>query len=66
MIFQSKSDQIFGTYSPCKWKSCNGKFVQDNTLSSFIFSQNHDQVYPLKQNQKEYAIYCNSQLGPVR
>ncbi|CAD8061542.1 unnamed protein product [Paramecium primaurelia] len=65
MIFQSKSDQIFGAYFPCKWKSCNGKFVQDNTLSSFMFPQNHDQVYPLKQNQKEYAIYCNSQLEPT-
>ncbi|CAD8172217.1 unnamed protein product [Paramecium pentaurelia] len=66
MIFKSKSYYIFGAYSPCKWESCNGKYIEDNTLSSFIFSQTHDQVYPLKQDQKQNAIYCNSSsYGPV-
>ncbi|CAD8194026.1 unnamed protein product [Paramecium pentaurelia] len=64
MVFKSKSDYIFGAYSPCKWESCNGKYIEDNTLSSFIFSQTHDQVYPLKQDQKQYAIYCYSGNGP--
>ncbi|CAD8095085.1 unnamed protein product [Paramecium primaurelia] len=64
MVFKSKSDYIFGAYSPCKWESCNGKYIEDNTLSSFIFSQTHDQVYPLKQDQKQYAIYCHSSVGP--
>ncbi|CAD8116932.1 unnamed protein product [Paramecium primaurelia] len=67
MIFQSKSDQIFEAYSPRKWKSCNGKFVEDNPLSSFIFSQNHDQVYPLKQNEKNtlYIVIHNQDLRSV-
>ncbi|CAD8136762.1 unnamed protein product [Paramecium octaurelia] len=64
MVFQSKSDYIFGAYSPSKWESCDGKWVEDNTLSSFIFSQTHDQVYPLKSDQKQYAIYCHSGIGP--
>ncbi|CAD8207585.1 unnamed protein product [Paramecium pentaurelia] len=67
MVFKSKSDYIFGAYSPCKWESnSSNKYVEDNTLSSFIFSQTHDQVYPLKQDQKQYAIYCFSKYyGPV-
>ncbi|CAD8215267.1 unnamed protein product [Paramecium octaurelia] len=65
MIFQSKSDYIFGAYSPCKWVSNLNNYVQDDTLSSFIFSQTHNQVYPLKQDGKQYAIYCNSGYGPT-
>ncbi|CAD8116501.1 unnamed protein product [Paramecium primaurelia] len=67
MVFKSKSDYIFGAYSPCKWESTSSyKYVEDNTLSSFIFSQTHDQVYPLNQDQKQYAIYCYSKYyGPV-
>ncbi|CAD8131361.1 unnamed protein product [Paramecium sonneborni] len=63
MVFKSKSDYIFGAYSPCKWESNKG-YVEDNTLSSFIFSQTHDQVYALMQDQKQNAIYCdNSNYG---
>ncbi|CAD8118077.1 unnamed protein product [Paramecium primaurelia] len=66
MVFKSKSDYIFGAYSPCKWESYGGKYVEDNTLSSFIFSQTHDQVYPLRQDQKSNAIHCNSNsYGPL-
>ncbi|CAD8185149.1 unnamed protein product [Paramecium octaurelia] len=65
MIFQSKSDYIFGAYSPCKWVSNLNTYVQDDTLSSFIFSQTHNQIYPLKQDRKQYAIYCKSGYGPT-
>ncbi|CAD8184621.1 unnamed protein product [Paramecium octaurelia] len=65
MVFQSKSDYIFGAYSPCKWESNKNNYVEDNTLSSFIFSQTHNQVYPLKQDSKQYAIYCHSSYGPT-
>ncbi|CAD8214115.1 unnamed protein product [Paramecium octaurelia] len=64
MAFQSKSDYIFGAYSPCKWESDKGH-VKDNTLSSFIFSQTHDQVYPLKSSYQSEAIYCHSSYGPT-
>ncbi|CAD8204427.1 unnamed protein product [Paramecium octaurelia] len=49
MIFQSKNDYIFGAYSPCKWVSNLNNYVQDDTLSSFIFSQTHNQICPLNQ-----------------
>ncbi|CAD8153683.1 unnamed protein product [Paramecium pentaurelia] len=63
MIFQSQNGYIFGGYSSCQWQQ-NKSYVQDDTLSSFLFSQTHDQIYPLKQDQKQYAIYCSSGSGP--
>ncbi|CAD8095956.1 unnamed protein product [Paramecium primaurelia] len=65
MVFKSKSDHILGAYSPCIWESCCGKYVADNTLSSFIFSQTNDQVFPLMKDTKKYAIYCHQNYGPV-
>ncbi|CAD8177419.1 unnamed protein product [Paramecium octaurelia] len=62
MILQSKRDYIFGAYTPCKWVS-NLYYVQDDTLSSFIFSQTHSQIYPLAYTKN--AIYCNSNYGPT-
>ncbi|CAD8113900.1 unnamed protein product [Paramecium primaurelia] len=66
MIFKSKSGYIFGAFSPCNWISnCSGAYVQDNTLSSFIFSQTHDQIYPIKEGYQGNAIYCNKSYGPT-
>ncbi|CAD8131027.1 unnamed protein product [Paramecium sonneborni] len=64
MVFQSQSGYIFGGYSPYQWLS-DKSWVQDDSLSSFLFSQTHDQIYPLKQEQKQYAICCNSGFGPA-
>ncbi|CAD8211611.1 unnamed protein product [Paramecium pentaurelia] len=65
MIFKSKSGYIFGAFSPCTWMSnCNG-YIQDDTLSSFIFSQTHDQIYPIKEGYKQHAIYSGQQYGPI-
>ncbi|CAD8214049.1 unnamed protein product [Paramecium octaurelia] len=61
MVFKSKSGNIFGAYSPCTWQSDKGN-VGDETLSSFIFSQTHNQIYSLKDRTK--AIYCKSDFGP--
>ncbi|CAD8192871.1 unnamed protein product [Paramecium octaurelia] len=65
MIFKSKSGYIFGAFSPCQWISGGGSYVQDNKLSSFIFSQTQDQIYPIKDAQKGNAIYCNQSYGPI-
>ncbi|CAD8130552.1 unnamed protein product [Paramecium sonneborni] len=63
MIFKSQSEYTFGGYSPCKWE--NKCAIQDDTLSSFLFSQTHDKIYPLQQDKKQYAIWgCNS-YGPI-
>ncbi|CAD8214790.1 unnamed protein product [Paramecium pentaurelia] len=65
MIFKSKSGYIFGGFSPCKWQQQQYKSqsINDDSLSSFIFSQTHDQIYPLKQAQKFYAICCSANNG---
>ncbi|CAD8127934.1 unnamed protein product [Paramecium sonneborni] len=49
MVFKSKMGYIFGEFSP---------------LSSFLFSQTYDQIYPLIEDKNKYAIYCNYQCGP--
>ncbi|CAD8130494.1 unnamed protein product [Paramecium sonneborni] len=65
MIFQSKSNCIFGAYSPCRWQSNKKVYIADDTLASFIFSQTHDKLYHLKQDQKQYAIYPSINFGPT-
>ncbi|CAD8153613.1 unnamed protein product [Paramecium pentaurelia] len=64
MIFKSLSGNVFGGYSPCVWQHHSGIYVQDDSLTSFLFSQKHDQIYPLIKNRKQYAIRCNSSHGP--
>ncbi|CAK63493.1 unnamed protein product (macronuclear) [Paramecium tetraurelia] len=65
MIFKSKSGYIFGGFSPCQWQQNLNNYVQDNTMSSFIFSQTHDQIYYLKDANKAQAIYCHQSNGPI-
>ncbi|CAD8103170.1 unnamed protein product [Paramecium primaurelia] len=65
MIFKSKSGYIFGGFSPCQWIQIGGAFTEDNTNSSFLFSQTHDQIYSLKEVNKQYAIYCHQSFGPT-
>ncbi|CAD8203984.1 unnamed protein product [Paramecium pentaurelia] len=66
MVFQSEKEYIFGAYSPCQWvKSQRGQYVSDETLTSFLFSQTKNQIYPIKQDCRGYAIYCCFQNGPV-
>ncbi|CAD8201885.1 unnamed protein product [Paramecium pentaurelia] len=64
MIFKSKSGYIFGGFSPCQWNQNLNNYVQDNTMSSFLFSQTHDQIYPLKDANKQNAIYCHQSYVP--
>ncbi|CAD8150598.1 unnamed protein product [Paramecium octaurelia] len=66
MVFQSKSDYIFGAYSLCRWEQNPTGYIEDNTLQSFIFSQTHDEVYPLKSDERQKAIYCNSGRHDLR
>ncbi|CAD8169881.1 unnamed protein product [Paramecium pentaurelia] len=42
--------------SPCVWQHHPRNYVQDDQLSSFLFSQTHNQIYPLK----KMKIICNS------
>ncbi|CAD8201954.1 unnamed protein product [Paramecium pentaurelia] len=67
MIFKTKKDVVFGSYSPCKWESNINSYVEDITCSSFIFSYKDQQIYlyPLKEQRKKYAIYCSIGYGPT-
>ncbi|CAD8118061.1 unnamed protein product [Paramecium sonneborni] len=47
MIFKSKSQYIFGGFSSCQWLKQNKQYQVDETLSSFLFSQSYDQIYPI-------------------
>ncbi|CAK77355.1 unnamed protein product (macronuclear) [Paramecium tetraurelia] len=65
MVFKSNTNYVCGAFSPCQWLQHIGNYVLDDTLQSFLFSQNHNQIYPLKAANKAYAIYCNSSYGPT-
>ncbi|CAD8126866.1 unnamed protein product [Paramecium sonneborni] len=64
-VFKSKSGNIFGAYSPCQWLQNKNSYVQDDTLSSFLFTQTHNQFYPLIEANKANAIYSHSSYGPT-
>ncbi|CAD8125415.1 unnamed protein product [Paramecium sonneborni] len=65
MIFKTNKDVIFGGYSPCKWQQNLNNYVEDPTNSSFIFSQKDQQIYPIKDQKKKFAIYCSQNYGPT-
>ncbi|CAD8204813.1 unnamed protein product [Paramecium octaurelia] len=65
MIFASKSGYIFGGYSPCLSDKSKGTYVADHQLSSFLFSETYDEIYPIKLGQRSNAIYCSESYGPI-
>ncbi|CAD8120376.1 unnamed protein product [Paramecium sonneborni] len=66
MIFKSSKNRIFGGYSPCKWvHDKQGTYVSDQTLSTFLFSQDNNEIYQLKNECQQFAIYCNEKYGPI-
>ena len=42
MIFKSKTEYVFGSYTPIKWKKVKYETVPDKTCTSFLFSQNNN------------------------
>ncbi|CAK59323.1 unnamed protein product (macronuclear) [Paramecium tetraurelia] len=66
LVFKSSSQYIFGAYTPLKWikQVANYQYIQDDSCSSLIFSQTHDQIYSLKQESKSLAI-CFSSGYPI-
>ncbi|CAD8053954.1 unnamed protein product [Paramecium sonneborni] len=59
-IFKSKNagKNIFGSYIQCKMIQELNNWQSDETMSSFIFSYTHNEIYPLKQDEKQHAILC--------
>ncbi|KAM3140487.1 hypothetical protein pb186bvf_007467 [Paramecium bursaria] len=63
-IISLKNGNIFGTYSPCQIMLKDSEYLMvDDTNSSFIFQQNKQEIYRLKNNQ--YTIYCIQDNGPT-
>ncbi|CAD8195743.1 unnamed protein product [Paramecium octaurelia] len=65
MIFQSESGYIFGGYSPCQWSEDDDCYGHDYSLTSFLFSQTHVEIYPMKENSEYNAIFTSRINGPV-
>ncbi|CAK72548.1 unnamed protein product (macronuclear) [Paramecium tetraurelia] len=59
-IFKSKNpgNYVFGSYVSCKVKQDLNNWQSDESLSSFIFSYTHNEIYPLKQSERQHAILC--------
>jgi len=43
---KSKNGNVFGGYTPSKWIP-NGNFQKDDTKTSFLFSYNRKEIYPI-------------------
>lgn len=52
MILKSNCNYIFGGFTPCKWDKNSNLFVQDDSLISFLFSQTHNEIYPIIEEKK--------------
>ncbi|CAD8096645.1 unnamed protein product [Paramecium primaurelia] len=59
-IFKSKNpgNSIFGGYANCKFNGYLNGYASDDTASSFIFSYTKNEIFPLKQEHKQSAIWC--------
>jgi hypothetical protein len=62
---------IFGGFTPVKWETrTQDNFKADDTGKSFLFTIKNPhgvaaQRFPLKSDQKKFAIYCLPTLGPA-
>ncbi|CAD8055928.1 unnamed protein product [Paramecium primaurelia] len=66
MIFKSYNKSIFGGYSPCKWVGEQYiTHISDPTYSTFLFSQDKNEIYDQKDGFQNSAICCNIQGGPI-
>ena len=66
MIAKSENGQVFGGFTPAKWLNTKEKeFVGDHTAASFLFSLDHNMVFPIRRNQLDYAISAYGGWGPI-
>ncbi|CAD8167856.1 unnamed protein product [Paramecium pentaurelia] len=66
MLFKQKYNHIFGGYSPCQWHvESIGLYVADYKLSSLLFSQIYNKLYPFQSVKMINAIYYHKSYGPT-
>ncbi|CAK76407.1 unnamed protein product (macronuclear) [Paramecium tetraurelia] len=66
MVFKSSSQAIFGGYSPCQW-ICEQLITHrsDPSYSTFLFSQDKNEIYEQRLGYENGAICCRAQSGPI-
>lgn len=52
----------FGGFTKAEWNSF-GSYSEDE--KAFLFSFEYNEYYPIKKEQKDYAIYCHKNYGPA-
>ena len=52
----------FGGFTKAEWNSF-GNYSEDE--NAFLFSFEYNEFYPIKKDQKGYAIYCHKNYGPA-
>ncbi|CAD8195348.1 unnamed protein product [Paramecium octaurelia] len=60
IVFKSKSEYIFGAFTPCQCLIQSGAYQIDEQAQSFLFSQTNNEYYPIQDKTK--AIYCTKDL----
>jgi len=62
-LIHTSSDKICGGYSDVDWSGNHGSYCA--TENSFLFSITLRDKFPVKNDQKQYAIYASSGYGPT-
>jgi hypothetical protein len=68
-VILSENGSIFGGYTPLPWHNCMS-YSADNTMKSFLFTLKNQhnigaKIFPLKEDQKSYAIYGHPSFGVI-
>jgi hypothetical protein len=64
------AENVFGGFTPSEWEGGTSKIVKTKASpGSFLFSiknpQNCPGMFPLKEEQEDFAIACAAEYGPV-
>ena len=60
VIITADNGMRFGFYTPLSLTFSKGSWVQDDTLTTFIFSLDKKTKFTLKNDHKQYALYDHS------
>ncbi len=66
VVVKSVKGRVFGGYTPCKWLDTKEtEYIADTHRQSFLFSLDEKLVFPVRQNQTDYAISTYGSWGPI-
>jgi hypothetical protein len=69
VVIESTNGSVFGGFSPCEWDS-SLTYKEDASGRSFLFTLENPHrfpptAFPLKEDKRQFAIYCFPSGGPV-